>query len=129
MLTLVAYGDALRPFVARLLASPWRLLGLFAVLLAFTLPNIGTTWRPNAAGAFFSQQDPPCDAPWRGGVQKWNRCQHEQMWLDRPMPLYGLDGVDTPGGIATTVVVALGLLGSLWLLRGDLSPRGANINR
>lgn len=129
LLTLVAYGDALRPFVARLLASPWRLLGLFAVLLAFTLPNIGTTWRPNAAGAFFSQQDPPCDAPWRGGVQKWNRCQHEQMWLDRPMPLYGLDGVDTPGGIATTVVVALGLLGSLWLLRGDLSPRGANINR
>lgn len=125
LLAVAAYGEALRPLVVRLLASPWRLLLVFAVLLAFTLPTIGTMWRPNATGAFFGQQKPPCDAPWRGGVEKWNRCQHEQMWLDRPMPLYGLRGVKTPGGAATTVVVALGLLGGLWLLRGDLGPRGA----
>jgi hypothetical protein len=122
LLALVAYGDTLRSLVARLLASPWRLLLVFAAVLAFTLPNIGTMWRPNATGAFFQQQVPPCDAPWRGGVEKWNRCQHEQMWLDRPMPIYGLHGVKTPGGAVTTLLVALGLLGCLWLLRGDLVP-------
>jgi hypothetical protein len=122
LLALVAYGDALRPQVARLLASTWQLLLVFAVVLAFTLPNIGTAWRPNATGAFFRQQDPPCDAPWRGGVEKWNRCQHEQMWFDRPMPLYGLHGVKSPGGAVTTVLVALGLLGCLLLLRRELGP-------
>jgi len=122
LLALVAYGDVLRPLVARLLASPWRLLAVFAFVLAFTLPNIGTAWRPNASGAFFQQQHPPCDAPWRGGVEKWNRCQHEQMWFDRPMALYGLHGVKSTGGAVTTALVALGLLGCLVLLRGELVP-------
>ena len=122
LLALVAYGSALRPHVARLLASPWRLLLVFGVVLAFTLPNIGTTWRPNATGAFFAQQNPPCDAPWRGGVEKWNRCQHEQMWFDRPMALYGLHGVRSAGGAVTTALLALGLLGCLLLLRGELVP-------
>jgi len=122
LLALLAYGDALRPLVARLLGSPWRLLVVLAVVLAFTLPNIGTSWRPNATGAFFRQQNPPCDAPWRGGVEKWNRCQHQQMWFDRPMPLYGLHGVKSPGGAVTTALVALGLLGCLLLLRGELVP-------
>jgi hypothetical protein len=122
LLALLAYGDTLRPAVARLLAAPRRLLVVFAVVLAFTLPNIGTAWRPNATGAFFQQQHPPCDAPWRGGVEKWNQCQHQQMWFDRPMPLYGLHGVKSPGGAVTTALVALGLLGCLWLLRGELVP-------
>jgi hypothetical protein len=122
LLALVAYGNVLRPHVARLLASPWRLILVLAVVLAFTLPNIGTTWRPNATGAFFRQQNPPCDAPWRGGVEKWNRCQHEQMWFDRPMVLYGLHGVRSAGGAVTTALVALGLLGCLLLLRGGLAP-------
>jgi hypothetical protein len=122
LLALVAYGNTLRPFVVRLLAPPWRLLLVFGVVLAFTLPNIGATWRPNATGAFFAQQQPPCDAPWRGGVEKWSRCQHQQMWFDRPMPLYGLRGLSSPGGAVTTAVVALGLLGCLVLLRGELLP-------
>jgi hypothetical protein len=122
LLALVAYGGLLAPPIARLLAAPWRLLLVFGVVLAFTLPNIGTMWRPNATGAFFRQQQPPCDAPWRGGVQRWNECQHQQMWFDRPMPLYGLHGVATPGGAVTTAVVALGLLGCLVLLRGELIP-------
>jgi hypothetical protein len=122
LLSLVAYGAALRPFVARLLSRWWRLLVVFAVVLAFTLPNIGATWRPNSTGAFFAQQQPPCDAPWRGGVERWNRCQHKQMWFDRPMPLYGLHGVKSPGGAFTTLFVALGLLGCLVLLRGELMP-------
>jgi hypothetical protein len=122
LLALVAYGSALRPVAARVLASPWSVLVVAAVTLAFALPNIGTMWRPNATGAFFAQRHPLCDAPWRGGVQKWNDCQHQQMWFDRPMPLYGLHGVATPGGLVTTVVVALGLLGCLVLLRGELVP-------
>jgi len=123
LLMLVAYGGSLREPTAKALASPAVLGIVFVFVLAFSLPNIGTMWRPNATGAFFSQPDPPCDAPWRGGVEKWNRCQHRQMWLDRPMPLYGLHGVRSPGGAVTTVLVALGLLGCLVLLREDLVPR------
>jgi hypothetical protein len=126
LLALVAYGDALRPLAARVLTPPWRLLLLFVVVLAFTLPAIGTMWRPNATGAFFLQQQPPCDSPWRGGVEKWHRCQHQEMWFDRPMLLYGLHGVKSPGGAVTTALVALGLLGCLVLLRGELiSPRSS----
>jgi FtsH-binding integral membrane protein len=121
LLALVAYGGAMRPFAVRLLVSPWSVLAIFAVVLAFSLANIGTMWRPNATGAFFQQQQPPCDAPWRGGVEKWNRCQHEQMWFDRPMPLYGLHGVKSPGGAVTTLFIAAALLGCLVLLRAELA--------
>ena len=121
LLALVAYGGAMRPFAVRLLVSPWSVLAIFAVVLTFSLPNIGTMWRPNATGAFFQQQQPPCDAPWRGGVEKWNRCQHEQMWFDRPMPLYGLHGVKSPGGAITTGFIAAALLGCLVLLRAELA--------
>ena len=127
LLALVAYGGAMRPFAMRLLVSPWSVLAIFAVVLTFSLPNIGTMWRPNATGAFFQQQQPPCDAPWRGGVEKWNRCQHEQMWFDRPMPLYGLHGVKSPGGAVTTGFIAAALLGCLVLLRAELAaapPKG-----
>jgi len=118
---LVVWGDALRPYVLRLLAPGWGLLLVFAVVLAFTLPSIGTMWRPDSTGSFFSQEQ-PCERPWLGGVEQWQRCQHRELWLDRPMPLYGLHGVATPGGVVTTVVVALGLLGCLVLLRGELVP-------
>ena len=122
LLALVAYGGALRPYVARVLAPAWSLVVIGTVVLLFTLPNIGTMWRPNATGRFFQQRQPPCDAPWRGGVEKWNHCQHEQMWFDRPMPLYGLHGVASPGGAVTAVLIAAGLLGCLVLLRGELVP-------
>ena len=72
LLALVAYGDVLRHLVARLLASPWRLLGVFAVVLAFTLPNIGTMWRPNATGASSGSRilpaTPPGAAALRNGI-------------------------------------------------------------
>ena len=38
------------------------------------------------------------------------------------MTLYGLHGVKSPGGAVTTALVALGLLGCLVLLRGELVP-------
>jgi hypothetical protein len=122
LLAISAYGDSLGSLVGRLLAPRWRLVLVFAIVLAFTLPTVGTMWRPNATGAFFLQQQPQCDAPWRGGVEKWNRCQHQLMWFDRPMPLYGLHGVKSSGGALTTVLVGLGLLGCLVLLRGELVP-------
>jgi hypothetical protein len=122
LLVLVAYGAALRPYAARMLAHGWSVVLIGAAVLAFTLPSIGTMWRPNATGRFFQQQQPPCDAPWRGGVEKWNHCQHEQMWFDRPMPLYGLRGVASPGGAVTTALIAASLLGCLVLLRGELVP-------
>lgn len=120
LIVLVAYGEPLARVVRRLLEPSWRLLLVFVIAFAFTLPHIGHMWRPHNTDAFFLQPKPPCDAPWRGGEAKWNKCQHEQMWLDRPMPLYALNGVWTPEGVATSLVVALGLLGCLILLRGEL---------
>jgi hypothetical protein len=116
LISLVAYGDVLRDLARRALVPWWRMLVTFAVVFAFTLPNIGETWRPNATGQFFLQP-PVCDAPWRVGVANFHSCQHRRMWLDRPMPLYALHGVTVPSGIATSVVVALGIAGCLFLLR------------
>jgi hypothetical protein len=119
LLAFVAYGKPLLKLARRVLVPLSGAVAVFAVVLAFTLPNIGQTWRPNAIGGFFLQENPPCNAPWRGGAAKWNACQHRQMWLERPMPLYALHGVKTPAGLATTVIVALGLAGCLFLLRGE----------
>jgi hypothetical protein len=121
LFVLVVWGERLRPYVARLLAPPWRLAVVFAVVLAFTLPSIGTMWRPDSTGSFFLQGE-GCERPWLGGVEQWQRCQERYFWGDRPMPLYGLHGVATPSGAVTTVIVALGLLGCLMLLRGELVP-------
>ena len=121
LLTLVAYAPTLRPLAARVLAVPWAVVAVFVVVLAFSLPNIGTMWRPNETARFFTQEQ-PCERPWVGGVGPWQHCQQRLFWTDRPMPLYALNGVATPGGAITTVVVALGLLGCLVLLRGELVP-------
>jgi hypothetical protein len=120
LVALVAYGEALGKLARRLLAPSWRLLVICALVFGFTLPHIGHMWRPNPTGRFFMQQTPLCDAPWRGGVAKWHACQHEQMWFDRPMPLYALQGVKTAGGVSTSIAVAIGLLGCLILLREEL---------
>jgi hypothetical protein len=123
LMALVAYGEPLGRVTARALASGWRTLLVFLVAFAFTLPHIGQMWRPNAVIGFFRQPHPVCDAPWRGGEAKWNKCQHEQMWLDRPMPLYALHGLRAPAAIATAAVVGLGLLGCLLLIRRELVSR------
>jgi hypothetical protein len=118
LFVLVAFGSDLRAVTARLLRPTWRLLLVFAVVFAFTLPAVGTMWRPNETGEFFAQEQ-PCERPWLGGVEPWHHCQHRLFWLDRPMPVYGLHGVATPGGIFTAVLIAAGLLGCLVLLRGE----------
>jgi hypothetical protein len=121
LIVLVAYGEALGRVVRPLLRPAWGLALIFVTAFAFTLPHIGHMWRPHNTDAFFSQPHPPCDAPWRGGEAKWNKCQHEQMWLDRPMPLYALHGLTSPEGVATSIIVGIGLLGCLVLLRRDLA--------
>src|SRR5439155_7987665 len=60
LLVLVAYDEPLANGLRRLLAPFWGTLAVFAVVFAFTLPNIGQTWRPNAMGRFFGQEHPPC---------------------------------------------------------------------
>ena len=134
LLALVAYGEALSRALRRALLPSWRLLVVFVAALALTLPHIGEMWRPTATTRFFEQPNPHCDAPWREGssMAKWNKCQHEQMWFDRPMPLYALHGVSTPAGVATAFAVAFGLLGCLILLRREPSRaqgRGGRIER
>jgi hypothetical protein len=121
LFVLVVYGRLVLPVVTRLLRPAWRLLLVFAVLLALALPAVGTMWRPNDTARFFTQEQ-PCERPWLGGVEPWQHCQERFFWADRPMPLYALRGVATAGGAVTTVLVALGLLGCLVLLRGELAP-------
>jgi hypothetical protein len=124
LLALAAYGTELGAMTLRLLAPNWRLLAVFALLVVFVLPHVGHLWDPDATGRFFERENPPCDAPWRGGVDQWHECQQRRLWFDRrPMPLYSVEGVATTGGALTSAVVALGLLGSLVLLRHDLAGR------
>ena len=120
LMSLVAYGDALAPLVARLLASSWRLVAVFAAVFALTLPHVGEMWRPNATAGFFAQEK-NCQAPWNGSVAQWHSCQHELVWFDRPQPLYALDGLQTTGGVFTTLALGLGLFGCLVLLRAGLA--------
>ena len=123
LMVLVVYGEPLGRAVRRVLRPLWGLLLVFVVAFALALPHIGEMWRPHSINGFFAQPNPPCDAPWRVGEAKWNKCQHEQMWLDRPMPLYALHGVKSPAGIATALIVGIGLFGSLVLLRRGLDDR------
>jgi hypothetical protein len=122
LLSLVAYGDALGRLVGRFLARPWRLLLVFAVTLACALPSIGLLWDFSSLSGYFLQENPQCEAPWRSGVETWHSCQHRLLWEHRPMGLYTLEGVGTFGGVATAVVVAVGLLGCLILLREERAP-------
>jgi hypothetical protein len=123
LLCLVAYGDALGALVRRFLARTWRLLLVFSVTLVCALPHIGLLWDFGSLSGYFAQENPQCEAPWRGGIQKWHRCQHRLLWEDRPMPLYTVEGVEGFGGVATAVILAAGLLGCLVLLRGELETR------
>jgi hypothetical protein len=124
LLALAAYGRELGALTARFLAPIWRLLAVFALLVVLMLPHVGHLWDPDATGRFFETERPPCDAPWRGGVDEWHECQQRRLWFDRrPMPLYSVEGVATTGGALTSAVVALGVLGCLVLLRHDLAGR------
>jgi hypothetical protein len=122
LIVLVAYGDDLARITRRLLIRPWRLVLVWAAALALALPHIGLLWDFYSLHGYFAQEDPPCEAPWRSGLQTWHRCQHRLLWEHRPMPLYTVKGVGNTGGVATAVVVALGLLGCAVLLRGERVP-------
>jgi hypothetical protein len=123
LILLVAYGRELEPPVRKVLVAPLGLLAVFAVTFVFALPHIGYTFDTNSLSGYFTQEHPVCDAPWRSGIDRWYDCQDRLLWRDRPMPLYTLSGLGTAGGAATAVMVALGLAGSLLLLRDALARR------
>jgi hypothetical protein len=129
LIVLVAYGTELAALTQRLLARTWRLLAVFAVVFVSALPHIGYMWDFESLGAYFGQEHPPCNAPWRSGVETWHRCQHRLLWDDRPMPFYTVDGVKTAGGATTAALVALGLLGCLLLLRDALSREARTVRQ
>ena len=73
LLALVAYGDALRPCVARA-ARAWvaaRCSSSPSCWRSRCRPSgrCGVRTRPARSSP---NRAPPCDAPWRGGVEKWN---------------------------------------------------------
>jgi hypothetical protein len=124
LLALAEYAEDVEPLLRRFLASGWRLIGVFTVTLAFTLPAIGETWRPNAIVDFFAQERPPCQAPFHPGGSGWFACQQRQMWTGRPMQIYALHGVGTPAGLATALFLGLGIAGCLLLIRNERSRLG-----
>ena len=77
LMALVAYGESLRDLALRILAPMWRLLLIFAAVLTFALPHVGHLWDPSTTAAFAESKQPPCDAPWRGGVAEFHACQHD----------------------------------------------------
>jgi hypothetical protein len=121
LLGLVAYGEPLGRLAGRLLTPSWRLIAVAAIVLAFALPHVGYAWKTDSIGGFFGQETPPCDAPWRGGVEAFHACQSRELWLDRPMGLYALRGVRTAGGAVTSLAVGVGVLSCLLLLREGLA--------
>jgi hypothetical protein len=121
LLALVAYGDALGRVTRRLLSRPWRVALVFGVALVCVLPHIGYMWKPESLLGYWAQENPPCNAPWRSGLSTWHACQTRLLWVHRPMPTYTLAGLGTFGGAVTAVIVALGLGGSLVLLRAGLA--------
>jgi hypothetical protein len=127
LLALVAYGDELGELARRLVTPRRNLIAVFAVGLVLTLPHVGEMWRPNGSAGFF-QQEQHCDAPWNGSVEGWHSCQHRLLWGAQPVGLYALHGLKTPGGALTSVAVALGLLGSLVLLRDGLAARSKRLS-
>ena len=121
LLALVAYGDALAELARRLLAPTWRLLVVTCALLALALPHVGYMWKVSSISDFFR---PNC---WRIGVQEFHRCQHELLWSRRPVGTYAIRGLGTAGGAATSVVLAAGILGSLFAFRATLTAPASTL--
>jgi hypothetical protein len=123
LLALVAYGEPLGRIANCALAPTWGLFAIFAVGFVLALPHVGQMWKQDAKAAFFEQTNPPCDPPWRIGVERFHRCQNHEIWLSRPMGLYSIRSVATTGGVLLALVLATGLLGCLVLLRDELGGR------
>ena len=123
LIVLVAYGRDLEPLARKVVVSRVGLAAVFAVALVCALPHIGYNWDTNSLSGYFNQEQPLCNAPWRSS--DWYDCQDRLLWQDRPMGTYTLSGLGTAGGIATLVMVALGLGASLLLLRDGLMRRAA----
>jgi len=120
LLLLAAYGTEIGELAGRLLAARWRLGLVAACIVVFALPHVGYMWRPQAREEFFAATSGPCSTPSTIGSAQQRACQHEDLWFRRPMLLYGLRGLKTPGGAVTGIAVAIGLIGCLVLLREGL---------
>jgi len=120
LLLLAAYGTELGELAGRLLAARWRLGLVAACIVVFALPHVGYMWRPQAREEFFAATSGPCSTPSTIGSAQQRACQHEDLWFRRPMLLYGLRGLKTPGGAVTGIAVAIELIGCLILLREGL---------
>ena len=117
---IAAYGQELGEWVRRLLAVRWRLAVVAVCVVGFALPHVGYMWRPQAREEFFAATSGPCSTPASIGSPQQHACQHDNLWFRRPMLLYGLRGLETPGGAVTGIAVAIALIGCLILLREGL---------
>ena len=125
LLALVAFGTAARPFAARLLATPWRLLVVAAAVLALTLPHVGYLWRPQTTTEFFAHRSERCTSSRPFGSNAYYTCLREQMWTQRPIMNDALSGLGRVGGAFTALLVAAAVVGSLVLLREGIAPASA----
>jgi hypothetical protein len=129
ILALAAYGDTLAQWLSRVLTKTWRLLLVAATVLVFALPQVGYMWYPRAVSDFFTETRGPCALPHPIGSAQHYACQHHDLWFRTPALAYALRGLRKPGGAITAAVVAVGVLGSLVLVRQDLVGRPRTIPR
>jgi hypothetical protein len=123
LLGLTAFGKPVGVLLAALLESRTRMGMLALAIVLTTLPHIGYLWHPSAASTFFNRslENEDCSAPGPLGSPSYYRCLHEEMWSRRSIMNDALSGLGDPGGIATTALVAMGILGCIVLLRRELS--------
>jgi hypothetical protein len=125
LLALIAFGTSARPYAARLLATPWRLLVVAAAVVALTLPHVGYLWRPQTTTEFFAHRSERCTSSRPFGSNAYYTCLREQMWTQRPIMNDALSGLGRAGGAFTAVLVAAAVVGSLVLLREGVAPASA----
>jgi hypothetical protein len=122
LVALAAYGPRLTPAAARVLTPVPALVATAVVAVLVALPHVGLLWRPQTIGDFFFRAETAvCPGGGPPPTRAYYDCLREQMWARDPIVLDALRGLGTPGGVVTALLVSLVVVGSLVLLRADLT--------
>ncbi len=119
-----AFGAALTPPLARLLASRAGFAGVALLTIVAAAPHLGLVWRPGTVGDFFFRAETAaCPGGGPPPTPEYYACLSERMWTRHPILLDALGGVATAGGALTAVLVALVVVGCLLRFRGEAAER------
>ena len=120
LLAMTAYGRGLTAIAAAVLRPAWALVGTAVLIVVVALPHVGLLWRPETIGDFFFRTTTAvCPGGGPPPTTAYYDCLRERMWTRHPILLDALSGVDTAGGIGTTVLVSLVAVGCLLRFRDE----------